>query len=491
MIILPSCEFHSTNKNKLYTNENIMSKKIYVSIIVLLLSVYVQAQHLTGHFPVYAGQPVGLSGYNGFKSDAFAKDTVDSLGTFVLTYPADYRGVAFLQFGTSGGIEVLLNGETDFSLTGASLQEVDSLQCEGNGPTSRLYTFYKEQQARERALAGWKYLESTYRDVPYFQSSKKEKLLSREISQLEKEKELFIRRQGADSYLGWYLPLVSLVRDIPMSVQRYRERIPEHISFFMHTNFCDERFWCSGLFSLLLDNYYFMIENMGKPQDSMYVEMNRSTDYLLANLLDGKPDWVEEAGIYLFKLFEKRSLFAAAEHLSLSLLDMPGVQLSDDARKRFEGYRAMKKGNQAPDIDFAATTSIATGPATTVFERYLKGHRSLSEIDSKYKLVIFGEAACPDCRRQAQKIKYKYADLQQHGIEVVYLSLDTDIHEFEQVAPNYPWLSYFDGKGWEGKPVLDYHVFASPTIYLLGDDLKILYKVVSPEHLEAILKVLE
>ena len=468
-----------------------MSKKIYVSIIVLLLSVYVQAQHLTGHFPVYAGQPVGLSVYNGFKSDAFAKDTVDSLGNFVLTYPADYRGVAFLQFGQSDGIEVLLNGETDFSLNGSSLQDLDSLQCKGNEPTRELYTFYKEQQARERALAGWKYLESTYRDVPYFQSSKKEKLLSREISQLEKEKEQFIRRQGNENYLAWYLPLVSLVRDIPMSVQHYRERIPEHISFFMHTDFCDDRFWHSGLFPVLLDKYFFMIENMGKPQDSMYVEMNRSTDYLIENIRSGKPEWLEEASLFLFKLFERRSLFAAAEHLSLSLLHMPGVPLSDDARNRFEGYRDMKKGNTAHDIDFIGTKALKTKTGTTISDQYLKGYNTLSEIDSKYKLVIFGEGGCLDCWRQVQKISFMYQDLQQYEIEVVYVSLDTDIADFEQVASNYPWLSYFDGKGWEGKLVQDYHVFASPTIYLLGDDLKILYKVVSPEHLEAIMKVLE
>ena len=83
-----------------------------------------------------------------------------------------------------------------------------------------------------------------------------------------------------------------------------------------------------------------------------------------------------------------------------------------------------------------------------------------------------------------------YPELKVHNMEVVYVSLDTEKSDFEPVAAEYPWVSYFDYGGWSSKPVLDYHVFASPTIYLLGKNLEILYKVVSPEHLEAILKVL-
>jgi len=460
-----------------------MIQKCNILIPFILLCVQLQAQQVSGCFPAYAGQEVSLSVYKGFAAEEVAQATAGSGGKFTLPYPSDYTGAAFLRFGSAGGIEVLLNsGQQSFEVRGTSLMDVDSLQCEGNVQTQTLYTYYKDQQSRERALMGWKYLGKTYRDVPYLRKQKEGKLISREIRELEKEKESFIRHQGKESYLGWYLPLVSQVRDIPVSVQRYPERIPEHIRFFMHTDFSDERFYHSGLLPVLMDNYYFMLENMGKTMDSMYVEMNRATDYVLGNLEAKKPEWVEGAAVYLFKLFEKRSLFAAAEHLSLAVLDQPNVQLSSDARNRFEGYRAMKRGNRAPDIDFTEAGNE---------KKYLKGYTSLSGMGGKYKLVIFGESGCAECRSQIEKIRQMYPALQEHGIEVVYVSLDTDRKEFEQAAEGYPWAGYFDGKGWDSRPVKDYHVFASPTVYLLGEGLDILYKVVSPAHLEAIVKELK
>jgi hypothetical protein len=461
-------------------------------ITTVLLTTQLQAQpKIKGCLSEYSKQKVSLFIYKGFRKEQVATTTTDSVGNFSFDYPNDYQGVVFLQISNLGGIEILLNNANTFTIKGSSIQNIDSLHCIKNTETNALYTYYSQQLAREKALSGWRYLKQVYKNVPYLQQQKQNKLISKQISLLENERKKYLQSQPAKSYLRWYLPLVSLVRDIPVSVMRYQERIPEHIDFFMHTNFSDQRFYNSGLMSVVMDKYFFMLENMGKPLDSIYVEMNHASDYIIETIEEKRPEWLEEVGMYLFKLFEKRSLFTAAEHLSISMLDQTKVQLSDDARNRFEGYRTMKKGNTAPDIDFSKAIALQKAKGNDSLQVFLKNYTSLSSINSKYKLIIFGESDCPDCQRQMKKIESMYPQLLRLDVKVVYVSLDSSVKTFKTSANKYPWISYFDYNGWDSKPVLDYHVFASPTIYLLGDNLKILYKIVSPEHLGAVLKVLK
>lgn len=465
--------------------------KTVLFIMVSLIAIQIHAQpKINGNFKVYTKQKVSLFIYKGFKKEQVATTTTDSLGNFSFDYPQNYTGVGFLQI-AKGGIEVLLNNTKTFTINGVDIQNIDSLYCNNNAETNALYTYYNEQLAREKALSGWRYLKQVYKNVPYLQQQKQNKLISKQIQLLENERHKYIKSQPTDSYLRWYIPLISLVRDIPLSIMRYQDRIPQHIDFFMHIDFSDQRFYNSGLMSVVMDKYYFMLENMGKPLDSIYIEMNHASDYIVETLENKRPEWLEEVGMYLFKLFEKRSLFTAADHLSVTMLEQTKVTLSDDARNRFEGYRTMKKGNLAPDIDFSKAIALQKTKGNDSLQVFMKDHTSLSSINSKYKLVIFGESGCPDCESQMRKIENMYPQLLRKDIKVVYVSLDTSAKSFKTSAEKYSWISYFDYKGWDSKPVLDYHVFASPTIYLLGDNLEILYKIVSPEHLGAVLKVLK
>ncbi|GEM_PF-799568 len=466
--------------------------KAALFIAVLLLTVQISAQpKINGCFKAYNNKKISLFIYKGFKKEQAATTTADSIGNFSFDYPKDYNGVGFLQIDKAGGIEVLLNKATTFTIKGTDIQNIDSLSCHNNSETNALYTYYSQQLAREKALSGWRYLKQVYQNVPYLQQQKQNKLIIKQIHLLENERDKYIKSQPSDSYLCWYLPLVSLVRDIPVSIMRYQERIPTHIDFFMHTDFSDRRFYHSGLMSVVMDKYYFMLENMGQPLDSIYIEMNHTSDHIVETLASKRPEWLEEVSIYLFKLFEKRSLFKAAEHLSVSMLKQTKVELSGNARNRFEGYHTMKKGNAAPDIDFSRAIALQKNKDNDRLQVFMKGYRSLSSINSKYKLVIFGESGCPDCEKQMRKIEGMYPQLLRKDVKVVYVSLDTSAKDFKAAAEKYPWISYFDYKGWDSKPVLDYHVFASPTIYLLGDNREILYKIVSPEHLGAVLKVLK
>jgi hypothetical protein len=55
---------------------------------------------------------------------------------------------------------------------------------------------------------------------------------------------------------------------------------------------------------------------------------------------------------YLFDLLERHSLFQAAEHLALAVLNQTSCTIATDLANKVETYRVMKKGNIAPDLVF-------------------------------------------------------------------------------------------------------------------------------------------
>jgi len=469
-----------------------MKQVFFIVFILALIVAPLQGQsHINGRFSGHARQLITISVYEGFQLKKVAEATADNAGNFTLTVPAGYRGVVFLQANKAAGIEAIVMQDNDFELKGTVLSDIEQITCTGNDATATLYTYYKQQVACEMALNGWRYLSKAYADNAYLKTHKKSHLLTKEIMSLEQRRANFIKALPATSYLRWYLPLTSFVRDIPVAVQRDFDRVPLVKQQFWQIDFSDERLYRSGLLSSLTENYFYLLENSGGGLDSVYVEMNQSTDYILSTLQAKRPAWLQETSLFLFNMFEKRSLYTAAEHVSQVMLTQNSCVLDSKVSNRFEGYRTMKIGNNAPDIDFTRAVVVQKEKHDESLSGYLKGYASLSAIPAKYKLVVFGFADCPACEVQVPQLKQMYASLQQHGVEVVYVSLDTEKDKFVSVAADKPWVSYFDYAGWDSAPVAAYHVFASPTMFLLGEKQEILYKVLNPQHLDSILNILK
>jgi hypothetical protein len=84
-----------------------------------------------------------------------------------------------------------------------------------------------------------------------------------------------------------------------------------------------------------------------------------------------------------------------------------------------------------------------------------------------------------------------YPQWKNKDVEVVFVSLDTNLQYFRDFSGNFPFVSFCDYKKWESPAVKAYHVFATPTIYLLDDGRKILLRPNSVQHLAAWLDLLK
>lgn len=433
-------------------------------IFLLLLIIGLQqstAQTLTGQLKQHAGQTITLTGFNYYKTILLSNTVADSLGNFTLNYAKTYTGMALLQTQDKNSMILLLN-QQPIILKGTHIVERDRLVF--NNTENKLFFEYAlAKRQRNNALSAWGYLENLYSKQPLFLKQKNvAKVIFKEQKRIAKEDADFVKNLEQDSYLAWFIPKRTLIQENSTIIKTATQRIPEAIVQFRNTNFNNPNWKTSGLFKEFIDGHYFLLENMGQSLDTVYKQMNTSTDYMINNLSvnDSLLNTVSEK---LLKYFEKRSLISAAAHLSNKMLSQSHCVLNDSLFNNMQKYVTLKVGNTAPDIQL--------------------NNRKLSDFN-KPVLLVFGASWCPHCVTEKKILVAQYSNWQKtnKNIEVVYISLDTDKQAYGAAFKNTPWQNYCDYKGWDTQAVRDYFVNGTPTYVLLDKDLKILVHPNSIAH---------
>jgi len=141
-----------------------------------------------------------------------------------------------------------------------------------------------------------------------------------------------------------------------------------------------------------------------------------------------------------------------------------------ELEKRVENLRRLAVGNIAPDIQFKNGDEINSG---------------LSGIDSDLTVVLFWASWCPHCNQMMPYLKEIYEDESLPDFEILAISIDTSASDYNQAlalhAPG--WINYTDLKGWDSKPAVDYSIYATPTMFLLDKNRKILARPVTVNEL--------
>ena len=339
--------------------------------------------------------------------------------------------------------------EPNIQLKGTHVTEADSLVYSNSNNNTLFLNYAKARGIREAAWVALKYLQPLYQDQKELQNQTQlANQITTEIIRLEQKDTDFLKQLDANSYLRWFIPMRTLVNEMPKTYNRYTERIPQNIQQFRSIDFNHPNFKTSGLFKELIEGHYMLLENMGQSLDSSNVQMNLSTKYLIDNL-QKNDSLLNTVSNNLFNYFEKRSLFKASEYLSISLLTNSQCSLTEDLTAKLESYRKMKVGNIAPDIEFKSQKSKV---------------KSLYDIKTN-KLVVFGASWCPNCKAEALELLKHYDAWKAKNVEIIYISIDTDKTAFEEAYKNAPWQTHCDYKGWDSTAAKDYHIQVHQVIF--------------------------
>jgi thiol-disulfide isomerase/thioredoxin len=453
-----------------------MKRSLVFLCFLFFSGVSAMAQTLSGTFPALANQTITLEGAKGFDTYSIGSTRADEKGQFTLSYVSDDYGIAFLSGEDKQPFVVILEKE-GVRLEGQVLGEASSIRILAGQENRWFEQYTQEQGKREQASSAWTYLKNLYQNDPYFvRQQVPNQAIQTELLRIQREDQAFIGSLPTDSFVRWFLPIRKLVSSVGAVAQYRTEELPETVKAFRSLDYADPRLAKSGLFRDVFESHFWLLENSGGSLDAVYGEMSLSIDAILGSLV-GQEEWYNEVVAYLFELFEKHSLVKASEYLALKALQEEAVALKPRLANQLESYRSMKVGTVVPEIIFTGDVLLQGRPNPYPSK--------LSELTAPYRLVIFGASWCPACSEQMAKLIPLYQKWAAQGVEVLFVSLDTDPKAFQAYSAGMPFIAYSDYKSWDTQAAKDYYVSGSPSFFLLDRDNKLVLRPTSTEQMDA------
>ena len=143
------------------------------------------------------------------------------------------------------------------------------------------------------------------------------------------------------------------------------------------------------------------------------------------------------------------------------------------ARKLADKYKGIELGSPAPDFVI---------PQKNI---------SLYDLPTKYILLVFWASWCPHCTEEIPYIYETTMDFPDSTLTTVAISLDTVPQMLETFIDikniKNRWIHYSEFKGWNSNVVKLYNVYATPTMFLLDKDRKVVAKPISYNELTKVL----
>ena len=457
------------------------AKKYTLNTIVLInifFSLQFYSQTINCNFPPLAGQLIKFGTFTGLQSSTIDSAKADASGNFSFKFKTDRPGIGYLITAENKPYFLILDKGENIKIKGEYFSNPSTISVLEGKQNQIFSEFASEHPRREQALTAWDYLEKIYTRDPFFAKQKKPvNAIKEEKTRIKDEESNYLEKIDKNSYVSWYLPTRKLVSSVSIIAQYRAEEIPATIEAFRKLDYTDQRLYHSGLFKDAIESHFWFLENSGRSLDSVFIEMKNSIDVLI-NQISKDEKKMNEITDYLFDLLERQSLFNASEYLALKVLNEVSCTINSDLSKQLETYRAMKKGNTAPDIIFQGDL-ITPGFAQNNIPK------KLSELKSKYTVIAFGASWCEKCKQELPQMAGMYNKWKSQGVEVVFISLDEDKKAFKEFTSSFPFISICDFKKWRSPAAESYYVFGTPTLFLLDENRKIILRPNSLKQMDA------
>lgn len=436
-----------------------MKSSIFITLYFIVLQASAQnSSLLKGHFSFAKETEVRLMGFVGTKDTLLAQSKTDALGDFQLYYPKKYKGAATLQVKEITNLIVLLNTE-NFEITWADFNDFTGVHFSNSKENEGFQQAFEINMDAQKKLAGLTYL------LPFYKTDNTKKewtaQLEQEIKNENSRLEVFQKKLSNTSYVKAYLNYRAVLQNLQKENKTKAEET-EIENSFLTLDFSDENLFYSGLAKELFDAYIKQTFTL-QVEVLIVSKLNAFSDVLkTSSQNDSKA--LNQYSEYLIHEYEKFGLIACAEHLAISLLDDTKCILNDKTMPVLEQYKKMAIGNKAADL---------------VFNSGLK-YGKLSEIQAKYKVVVFGASWCEACSIEMPQFK-DYTELfkTNYGTEIVFVSIDTDKEKYDAFVKDFPFIHTCDYKGWGSPNVTNYYVFATPSIFILDAENNIVAKPIN------------
>jgi len=288
---------------------------------------------------------------------------------------------------------------------------------------------------------------------------------------LQKEKQQIIL-QTCDAHKGSFAAAMigmhkTSFLDAGLPEKERQAYVKDH--YFDQLDYCNKDLIYSDAYTRNVVRYIMLYRDPSLSQPELEKEFMKAADVALThtNKNTAVYDFIVN---YLMEGFERLKLDNVLKYIADNYKNT--VCKTDDSStllRRMESYSKLASGMQAPDI---------------VIRNPQKQEIRLSAIEKPYTLVVFWASWCPSCEELMPMLQKWYMS-KAVDLEILAVSLDSVGTEWKKsIETNgYSFLQGCDLKGWNGKAAGDYFVYATPSLFLLDRNRKILAKPMSFEEL--------
>jgi len=450
------------------------SRYFGIPVFLLLLACMVDAQNtIDGTILRYGGKTVYLMTIYGEKASVIDSTKTDTAGHFRFTLNTRLPGTYRVQWTKDGSVDLIWNREDVKFITTVKNPE-DSLQIVASVENRINLAYLKLDRINQSKLQLLMPIVDYYPAKDSFYMT-----ATREFEHVQRAQQQYL-----DSLVKLY-PEAFAIRVakvyqnpfIPASLGK-EDRVnflKQH--YFDKVDFSDTSLLRSTVFANKAVSYLAMYSNNRLAQKQLEAEFIKAVTIMLG-AASVNPEiykfWLD----YLVGGFDKYHFDEVITYIADNFQDpfsCEDQQRKTALQKKLETFKKIAIGKIAPEISAPDTKGKIV---------------SLSGIRSEYTLVIFWSSECPHCGAMMPRLKELYDRQKPKRFEVLSVSIDTSRTAWTGFLKEQKlsWINVTDLKGFNGKPADDFNIYATPTMFLLDREKKILSKPISLRELEQTLK---
>lgn len=254
--------------------------------------------------------------------------------------------------------------------------------------------------------------------------------------------------------------------------------------FFKVLDFSDEKLMNSAVYTRNVFQYLMSFAQKGLSRDEQETEFMRAVDLILANV-KYDPNRVEPKNtdqVYEFVL----------DYLVRGFERLNQVELIEYIAENYAGTTCQTNEKTTLERKLeAAKMKIGTFVSDFQMKDINGDFIWFSEIQKDTTVLVFWASWCSHCCEMLPGIKKWHSAPGLKNTEIVLVSLDTSAQLWKEFVYNNHldvFFNFCDFQEWEGKTAIDYNVFATPTIFVLNKELKILGKPTFLAELKSLLE---
>ena len=447
-------------------------KNFALSIILLFSANFSFAQIINVRIVDLVEKKAALTSLSGEKISFIDSISVNNKSEFEFKLEKYHPGIYRLTFNNKTWLDLIYDNE-DLEIETDVNNILDSLKVIKSESNKIYYDFIKLNKDYKTKTELLQLILTRYpRGDDYYQTTK-EKLIQVQEDYLD-----FVNttaQRNPNSFIARYvrsaqLPLV----DVEISFEEQLTYLKTHA--LDNVNFYDDGLIYSDAFTNKSIEYLTYYRNPQLPLELLEKEFLISVDSILTK---AKVNAIVYQHIveYLIDGFKKFGFDNVIDYIVDNYVIKDDLcldeKLGNTIERRIQQARYFKIGNVVPNIILPDSTGSMI---------------ELNKLNADKTLILFYASLCPHCRKLLPEIYDFYKNQKEKKFEVIAISIDTSRVDWLQfVGTNsLDWINVSNLEGWEGKSTLDYFIYATPTMFLVDREKKLVGMPRTIEEIKAV-----